>query len=665
MRQLHRLFRSLSSLVQFNQRCSLILIGLLLSGNILASTGRGVIVRFEEKQDGGMSDYSVLPNFELYVPEGERPTPFLSDRPFRSEWRAEVRVPRRDSYRFTVESSGRVQLFIADKLIVESDGKKQRSEPVELGRGYNAIRLTLESPAKGDTYLRLRWESRDLVSGPLPERFLKYSSESAAFQHSQILRSGYRLYAEHRCGNCHDAAQPDSSLDRLEQMGPSLQAIGSRRHQQWLTDWLMDPTAHREEASMPDLLHGESESEQAKAIAAWLSTLRADREYVGSYRNGIPDSGAEWIESFHCAGCHKIPDKEAEGEDLISLEQLARKYPEGELVAFLLEPSRHFKGIRMPDFQFSVEEAEDIASYLIDSELESLTPPADSAVLIANGKELASAARCVHCHEIPGLMTGSSSNVTSQISISKWDSGCLAEGTKRNYVPAFQLTSEERQALQVFGKSGQRPAIDASAHEYARTQLENLNCQACHGKVELVPPLALLGEKLKPEWSASLLEGELFYKPRPWLDARMPAFRGRGVRIAEGLAMLNGFPPRTFSSESEQGVDEARAEIGKQLVSANGGLACVTCHAVGDSPATAVFESVGINFGYVNERLQRDFFDRWILKPTQIDPETKMPVYFFDGNTSPLTDVLDGDAHVQIEAMWEYFKQGFDIQAPQ
>jgi hypothetical protein len=52
------------------------------------------------------------------------------------------------------------------------------------------------------------------------------------------------------------------------------------------------------------------------------------------------------------------------------------------------------------------------------------------------------------------------------------------------------------------------------------------------------------------------------------------------------------------------------------------------------------------------------------MNPTQIDPESKMPVYFSDGE-SPLPDVLSGSADAQINAIWECFKQGFDINPPE
>jgi hypothetical protein len=40
-----------------------------------------------------------------------------------------------------------------------------------------------------------------------------------------------------------------------------------------------------------------------------------------------------------------------------------------------------------------------------------------------------------------------------------------------------------------------------------------------------------------------------------------------------------------------------------------------------------------------------------------------MPVYFDEGR-SPLTEVLDGDAEKQIDAIWQYLRLGRDIPPP-
>jgi hypothetical protein len=112
-------------------------------------------------------------------------------------------------------------------------------------------------------------------------------------------------------------------------------------------------------------------------------------------------------------------------------------------------------------------------------------------------------------------------------------------------------------------------------------------------------------------------------------------------------------------------VDDAESKLGRKLVSSDGGFSCIACHAVGEFGATQVFESAGVNFAYTGERVLRSYFDRWLMNPTLIDPQTKMPVYFSDYPQSPLTEVHGGDASKQINAVWEYLKLGSKMPAPQ
>ena len=314
----------------------------------------------------------------------------------------------------------------------------------------------------------------------------------------------------------------------------------------------------------------------------------------------------------------------------------------------------------MPDFIFSVVEAEDIAAFLVSESLTTGESDSPEQKLIDRGKSLVQSTGCLHCHasEIPNQHRA---KPLRSMGSDSWSGGCLATKPEENNLPRYSLGSEQKKALAAFGRSKAASSLRHVGYHDTSREIEKLNCRACHGAIETVPELALVGEKLRPEWSASILDGTLSYKPRPWLEARMPSFERRGVRIAEGMAMLNGLPP---GSGAQTKMDPELAEIGRQLISANGGFACVTCHAVGPAPATAVFESAGINFAYANERLQQDFFHRWVMNPTQIDPESKMPVYFSDGE-SPLPDVLSGSADSQINAIWEYFKQGFDINPPE
>ena len=76
-----------------------------------------------------------------------------------------------------------------------------------------------------------------------------------------------------------------------------------------------------------------------------------------------------------------------------------------------------------------------------------------------------------------------------------------------------------------------------------------------------------------------------------------------------------------------------------------------------------VFESEGINLAYAAERLLLPFYRRWVRNPLAIDPQSKMPVYFEDSK-SPLTDLLEGDADKQIDAIWQYVRLGTNMPPP-
>ena len=198
--------------------------------------------------------------------------------------------------------------------------------------------------------------------------------------------------------------------------------------------------------------------------------------------------------------------------------------------------------------------------------------------------------------------------------------------------------------------------------EFAERQARSLRCAECHGKFEGFPSFDALGGKLKPEWMKAFIGGEPTYKPRPWIEARMPAFSKYAEGLAIGLTEEHGLPPRT---PVEPSIDMEAAKIGRKLVSANGGFFCVSCHAVGSMAAMQVFESNGINLAYTGARLQKEHYHRWVRNPLRIDPASKMPVYFDAEGRSPLTDYFNGDAEKQIEAIWQYIRLGDKMPPPE
>ena len=71
-----------------------------------------------------------------------------------------------------------------------------------------------------------------------------------------------------------------------------------------------------------------------------------------------------------------------------------------------------------------------------------------------------------------------------------------------------------------------------------------------------------------------------------------------------------------------------------------------------------------IDMTIMTRRLKHDWFHRYLVKPSAFRPGTRMPTAWPQGR-STLRDVLDGDPHKQIEAIWLYLSDGGNARPPQ
>ena len=104
----------------------------------------------------------------------------------------------------------------------------------------------------------------------------------------------------------------------------------------------------------------------------------------------------------------------------------------------------------------------------------------------------------------------------------------------------------------------------------------------------------------------------------------------------------------------QQTAASAGGTVSKKLIAVQGGFNCISCHGVGKQPAVAPFEAPGINLLDAAQRLRHDYYPRWMIDPTRVDLNTRMPKFSMDGSTTPLKDVLEGNDHRQFEAIWHY-----------
>jgi mono/diheme cytochrome c family protein len=304
-----------------------------------------------------------------------------------------------------------------------------------------------------------------------------------------------------------------------------------------------------------------------------------------------------------------------------------------------------------------------------------------------------------------------------------WSKGCVAnDEASRGKAPAFALTDAQRGALVAFAASGREDSLWSDVPvEYAARAIRRLQCTACHSRDEvedrwsnvadevgdLLPPetnvetdqpdaaaakgprlfvprglgalrkgdeimisgdqtrptLTWVGEKLRFGYMTKIIAGELQYKPRYWLRARMPSFAGHDVKVlAAGLANEQGFP--AADEAQAQAKADAGQPVGQKLIGRDGGFACVTCHSVGDTKAISPFEAPAPNFAHVTERLNHDYYLRWMRKPMRFQPGTKMPQFSEEGR-STLKEILEGDADKQFEAIWDYLLSGAKVTSPE
>jgi len=612
---------------------------------------------------GEAADTVVAPNVWLHVAQGETPSPFLAPGPFTATWRGFVSVELRSVYTFQAEVNGSLEVVInaREALKITGDGAlNDAGPPMRLNKGPNEIIVTYTPAASGDAHVRLFWTARDNYPQLIPLAALSHEPDEARLI-AQRRQRGRELMIEHRCARCH--APAGEVIPEVRMNAPEFTGIGSRRNAAWLRALLANPATAPGNARMPVMFHAGDAIDSAEAVAAFLATL-TDPGWSARPEPTDPAEAAAGMRLFatlHCAACHLAPGTSQPIADKPSFDQVAGKFSPGALARFLQSPAEHYGAIRMPDFRLTGTEAGQIAAFLI-AESEPVGGEAPRPELAPKGRDLVQTTGCLNCHalELENRFT-----TRSLAELKAWDGGCLTsapqEGTR---VPHFGFAEADRQAIREFAEHGfdslQRH-VDA---EFAARQVQNLNCAGCHHRqLDLVPPLEVLGGKFKPEYSAKMIAGNVREKPRPWIAARMPGFPNQARSLARGLANRNGFAAQT--PNATEPINEELAEIGLRLVMrADGGFSCVTCHAMGRAAATQLSESRGINFAWTVERLQHDYFVRWLRNPLAVDPATTMPVFFDESGRSPLPRVLRGDPDQQIGAMWQYLRRGEVMPGP-
>ncbi|MDA0839095.1 MAG: PA14 domain-containing protein [Planctomycetota bacterium] len=639
----------------------------------------------------------------MYVPEDTNPSPFLPAGRFKATWKGSLMHQLKEEFSFSAKGMGKFKLTLNGQQVLEgnlSPTDPLKSQPVFLKNGANELLAQFESPAKGDSQVRLYWESKEFPPEPISMDRFTHDAGNPFHRGRDREREGRLLIAKYRCLNCHTdktGATNITSFPELTKDAPSLEGIGSRLNTTWMVQWLMEPKRFRPDGTMPRLFHGEQDLAKARDIAGYLGTLQAGKPASEKTFTTVEIAGGKSLyRNLACAACHTSGEAKAfEGVTRVPHDHLASKWQPDALVEFLEKPEQHYKWTGMPNFRLSRAEAEQLAAYLLSENNSKDAEPTQGlsgGEDIVNGKKLVESSGCLNCHSLKAENTFIAPAL-HEIAKDKWTDGCLSEKPEVGS-PFFAFSKSERESLLAFAATDWKSLARVSSPEYAQFKFKELRCLNCHSRdahespwadivtpddskeakdnkdadedvedrLSLSPPrLTWVGEKLRPDWIEKFIAGHIKYKPRPWLNARMPSFPAHAKGLAEGFALQHGLSPKP----SEQPQPNAPlSEQGRKMIGATG-FSCNACHSVGDKKSIGVFEAPGINFAHARDRLQKEYFLRWIAMPIRVEPETRMPQFIEYGKNSPFTSILGGDTSQQFDAMWQYLLSGEKIQAPE
>jgi len=176
---------------------------------------------------------------------------------------------------------------------------------------------------------------------------------------------GRLLLGELNCVACH-AAGPLAPVISGKQ-APILTDVGSRVRVDWLRTYLRKPHEIKPGTTMPDLISGLPESEQADAVEALVHLLAS----TGTVTEAHPDrnsgkKGAALFSQVGCVACHPSLDGKLDAlRTSIPLPDLSAKYTVPSLMAFLKDPVKVRPAGRMPSLGLKDEEYRDLAQHFV------------------------------------------------------------------------------------------------------------------------------------------------------------------------------------------------------------------------------------------------------------------------------------------------------------
>ncbi len=145
-------------------------------------------------------------------------------------------------------------------------------------------------------------------------------------------------------------------------VGPNLNQVTIRRTDDWLMNWLEDPSAVKPGTLMPKFAWTEGDRE---ALIAFLHQLAkpVDKDNLLKGGGSQAEIGEKLVKAYQCFACHAIAGEAGRAlyPDLTTVKQ--RRDPDWEK-SWLADPAKLKPQTFMPNFHLSPAEIDAIVSYL-------------------------------------------------------------------------------------------------------------------------------------------------------------------------------------------------------------------------------------------------------------------------------------------------------------
>lgn len=645
----------------------------------------GLIARYAH--DENVEEAAVRTDPVIAFHWGSRPPDRrLSQGDFSAHWQGYLMSQARGTYRLRAFAAGRVTIELNGEVLLDETSAEPcwlDAQPIDLSFDWHPLEVTFERTSD-DPRIALYWEGPGFQLEPITSRWFFHDPDETP---PDDFARGATLVRALRCAACHELPG-----ELAPSPAPALDQLSGNIAAEWLVDWLSKAQAEAStgcESVTRRMPHFSLQDDEAADITAYL--LR-DQKQPGDKPRKIDakarDAGEQLFLTLGCLACHRVGELGQSG--LFgggNLSRIAAKRSRDFFARWLADPSKSNRHHRMPVFELSKEEREQLSAYLSTLGEHATGGPASRPEdSIQRGRKLVEQKGCSTCHlvsEVHQPRELTRSKIPPNFDASQ---ACVGDPDAATNRPGYCLTQDDTEAVRDYLSAIADVKKRALPAESGRWLLAEHNCLACHardGSVGLAeqlpavaqahsklgallpamtpPPLTSVGDKLH---DAALKDAVARKSPvhRPWLLVRMPRFNLSDEQldlIVRQFVDVDRIPPFEIET-ADAPSDSALTIAGPRLVTTDG-FGCTSCHQVGDVlPPDAPLNARGADLSQLGRRIRHEWFDRWVRNPVRIVPNMEMPsVQLAVGG------VLDENLDHQLAAVWHVLNQpGFEPPRP-